>query len=943
MTPLKRWTGAILALVLQLSPLLVLCEVPVSESLSLMDRSRPDYGAYQAQHADAAPAGVDVQLGLAASVPAGGAETSLGDEGALYWHNNAGQVSFQVDVPASGLYQLEISYLPMPGHGVNIERDVLIDGELPFLEARSLVLHRAWERASMDVRQDNQGNDIRPALREAPQLLKVRLGAVDGLYAEPFQFYFSAGSHRIALRAGREPLAIHALRLVGSQEVPGYQEYLARHGEDHTKGSILLQGEAAGLLSDQSLYPNADVHNAATQPFQLGYTRMNYIGGYNWRMSGQFIEWQFDVTEPGLYQLSMRARQNSLIGMPVIRQMTLDGAVPYREINYLAFSYDTTWQIMSPRDQEGQPYLIYLDAGSHSLRLTVSMGELADIVRNVQAVSRELSQIYSRVIMITSTVPDPFRDYLIGTRLPGLTSQMTRLSGTLKTQVAAVEELAGRKVAEVQVLENMALQLDSLAFDPETLPSRLDRFRENLTALSSWVLGISEQPLDIDYILLQSREAPLPQANPTLAQGIANAVSSFGISFTKNYSNLGDAYEAGQALNVWVFMGREQANVVKAMIDDSFTPESGIPVNLNIVTNTNTLLFSASGGDPCDVAIGVGGTLPVDYGIRGALADLHAQEGSPDLLSRFKPEAFTPFQYDGKLYALPLTQSFPVMFYRQDILDALGTGIPDTWGEVYRLIALLQERNLNMAPGMFYEMFVLQNGGRYFSEDMSRCLLDAPQAVDAFERYTELFTHYGLPQAYDFYNRFRTGEMPIGIADFSMYNTLMVAAPEIKGLWGIAPVPGTLREDGSIDRTVAVSGSAAVIFERSPFKQEAFAFLDWLTSTPVQIRYGRELEAVLGLGARYFSANVEAVAGLSWPSDVYRVLSYQWDRAVGIPTVLGSYYISRHIGNAFREVVSLGELPRDAIRRYVEVINREMQKKREEFGLTGSTDRRNAP
>ena len=36
---------------------------------------------------------------------------------------------------------------------------------------------------------------------------------------------------------------------------------------------------------------------------------------------------------------------------------------------------------------------------------------------------------------------------------------------------------------------------------------------------------------------------------------------------------------------------------------------------------------------------------------------------------------------------------------------------------------------------------------------------------------------------YDFYTRFRYGEMPIGIANVEFYNTLVGAAPDIKGLW----------------------------------------------------------------------------------------------------------------------------------------------------------------
>jgi outer membrane protein OmpA-like peptidoglycan-associated protein len=38
--------------------------------------------------------------------------------------------------------------------------------------------------------------------------------------------------------------------------------------------------------------------------------------------------------------------------------------------------------------------------------------------------------------------------------------------------------------------------------------------------------------------------------------------------------------------------------------------------------------------------------------------------------------------------------------------------------------------------------------------------------------------------------------MPVVIQNYTFYNQLSVAAPEIKGCWGFQPVPGTVQEDG---------------------------------------------------------------------------------------------------------------------------------------------------
>ena len=83
----------------------------------------------------------------------------------------------------------------------------------------------------------------------------------------------------------------------------------------------------------------------------------------------------------------------------------------------------------------------------------------------------------------------------------------------------------------------------------------------------------------------------------------------------------------------------------------------------------------------------------------------------------------------------------------------------------------------------------------------------------AFKQYTSLYNDYGLPVVFDFVSRFRSGEMPIGVASYATYNTLMVSAPEIKGLWNFAPFPGTIQEDGTLDNTVHTDGLCCMMIK----------------------------------------------------------------------------------------------------------------------------------
>src|SRR5699024_532229 len=125
---------------------------------------------------------------------------------------------------------------------------------------------------------------------------------------------------------------------------------------------------------------------------------------------------------------------------------------------------------------------------------------------------------------------------------------------------------------------------------------------------------------------------------------------------------------------------------------------------------------------------------------------------------------------------------------------------------------------------------------------------------------------YSIPVLYDFANRFRTGEMPIGIADYSTFNYLSVFAPELKGLWEMVPVPGTVKDDQSIDRAVSSSGVASIIMKDSDKQEEAWEFIKWWTSADIQAKFGTELESIIGVAARYATANLEAVELLGWSS-----------------------------------------------------------------------------
>ena len=384
------------------------------------------------------------------------------------------------------------------------------------------------------------------------------------------------------------------------------------------------------------------------------------------------------------------------------------------------------------------------------------------------------------------------------------------------------------------------------------------------------------------------------------------------------------------------------------MIDDTFTPDTDININLKLV-EPPTLLNAVLAGTGPDVVLSAGQGEPVNYALRSAVEDLSQFEGYEEVLEDFNPSAYESFKFQGGLYALPEMQNFNVMFYRTDIMEELELEIPQTWDDLISILPIIQQKNMQVAipstdrlingvsnPDLstFFAL-LYQNEGTVYNEKGTRTLIDEESGIKAFESFTHLFTQYKLPTIYDFPNRFRSGEMPLGIQDFYVFNTLVVFAPEIRGLWDFTLIPGTLKEDGTIDRSAHTSVTGSMMFkqEEDDIKQKSWEFLKWWVSADTQVRFGQEMESILGASARYATANKNAFKRLSWSSSQIDVLEEQWKWTVGLPEVAGGYFTGRHITNAIRKTINKNEDTRETLLDYGRTINEEIEKKRIEFRL----------
>lgn len=859
-----------------------------------------------------------------------------------------GSAQCSINVEQAGLYAIKITY-GMGEEGVGaFAFKLLVDGELPYEEAREIAMARLFQDEG-EQKIDVRGNDVR--LRQQAMACWQTRWAYDseGYHHQPLQIYLSEGEHTLTFESLRDNAVLSVIELTSFNKARPYAEVKAEYDEKGyrpVKTSVTMEAEKALYKTDSTLQAMNDRSSPSVSPYRGAKIAYNAIGGESWKTVGQEITWRIEAPEDGLYQISLKGKQNISAGQPSHRKLLIDGELPFEEAAAFSFDYSLRWQNLTLADENGEPYLFYLTKGEHTLTLVVSLGETAQIVKELDECVSTLNDAYRKIIMITGTSPDVYRDYNLDKTLPDVLNAFETEAERLTRLCDSLVRITGVKGESGAMIERMAVQLQSFVDRPRTIAKRLDVFKSNLSGLSSLILTLSEQYLTLDTITYGDL-TDLPAAEADFFSRCVHSAKVFLASFTEDYNSVGEVTDDQDALVLWVSTGRDQAEVIRRLVDESFTSRTGIAVEVKLVPSGVLLSATLADMNP-DVVIQLGSADPVNYAMRGALVDLAQFEDFEEVCQDFIDDAMVPYTYKDGVYALPETMSFPVMFYRKDIMQELNLKVPTTWDEFYVVLGELQKNNLEIGlpytavnnytygtlnGGMSaYMMFLSQLNGTLYTEDGQRSNITSKEGVQAFRIWTNLYANYQLPLTYDFANRFRLGEMPLAIADYTTYNLLQVMAPEIQGLWDWTVVPGMAQEDGSIINTVPFTSTACSIMRNNnDMIEESWAFLKWWVSADTQLSYGMEMESRLGASARYAAANLKTLSQLPWSGAEYAVIKEQMSSLVAVPEVPGGYFTPRHIDNAFRAVVYSGEDAHDTLLDYVRYIDDELRAKQLEF------------
>lgn len=868
-----------------------------------------------------------------------------GYEGQVFrWDEDVQQVAVDVQVPQDGLYEIVFDYASMSDKISPIERGIQINGEYPYYEARRVVFPKLWADQTAAFEQDELGNEITPRQQQLKRWQSASLWDASYLTDEPLKFHLKQGNNRITLAQIREPLLLGKAYIRSAEPLPDYKRYRTNQAMQEADETLLVvEAEHPNAKSEPSIQATASAE-PNVQPERHGVVTLNTLGGKSWTLGGQSATWKVKVDKTGGYRIAFKYIQSTKTSMPVFQTLKIDGKVPFQQVNRYPFPYTAGWRNEVLSDAGGEPFLFNLEQGEHEITLVSNPAPYGPVVEAVRDVMWEINALSLQIKMATGDTKDTNRDWNIMEQIPDIAERMNSFAKRLREQYAYLETIAGERPDEARNMVMTAEKLEALAAEPEKIPYRFNRLSEGsgsvMQMLGEMNTKLPAQQFQLDRFYVYSG-SDLPAAQAGFFSKLLTGIQSFFLSFTKDYSKI--ASDDEDALQIWVNRPRQYVMLLQQLANQDFTRETGIKVSLSLMPDEQKLILANAANNSPDAALGVSNWIPFNLALRGALAPMSKFDGYDKTAGRFSPGALVPYQFDGNVYALPETQNFWVLFYRKDILDALNIPVPDTMDDVKAILPELQRFGMNFyiplsatggfKPFTYTAPFIYQSGGYLYNKDGMTTAIDKEEALAGFKQMSDLFTVYSIPlQVPSFYNQFRDGSLPIGIADYGTYVQLTSAAPELAGWWKIAPYPGVKNKSGEVVRWAPGTGASTIIFNNSKKQEQAWKFIEWWTSTDVQVRYGNELETVYGPTYKWNSSNAEAFSQLPWPKEDITVIQNQWKWLWDVPRYLGDYMLEREMSDAWSKIVFDGFNARRAIEDAVINSNREINKKLEEFG-----------
>lgn len=878
----------------------------------------------------------------------------LDETNTYYEMNETNNVSIDLTIEDKGLYFITFDYQSNQASHLPMTIEVKLNGSntVPYYEASQITLNTLWQEVDGDIPKDRYGNDVSVAQQPIHLWQKVVLRDARRLYQDGLSFYLNEGLNTITFEMIEGSIKLRKIELSMGETLDSYETYMNTYTEGNSDELIKIEAEESTYRNSSSIVRGIS-RDPLVEPFSMTRLKLNVLGTDSYDNPGDAVSWTVDVSQSGLYQITLKAnqlRQNATI----YRTLYVNGEIPFEEARHLAFSYNRNWSNMTLKTMDGEDIFVYLKPGD-IITLEADASLFASVYEKLFIITKEMTALGLDITKLTRNNTDPGIDWDMIEYFPDLYTMLDGWMSDLEMVSDVLRDLYGfnRDAQVIRDIEASISKLITLKKDINEIPRRLTLLSTGSSSavqlISNQLDPLLKQPLVIDALYIHGKDAKLPHAKANFFDNLRVGLARFFLSFVdKSYSEEADDDE----LEVWVNRSRQYVDLIQKITDDQFTTSTGIKVKISLISDDSKLLLANSANQQPDVAMGISAWIPNEYGMRGMLYDMSQAEGFSETISVFNPEQLIPMAYNNKLFGLPETENFFVLFYRRDIIDELGLTVPNTWQDVLDMLPVLRRYGMSFYVPLSSSAslksfdstapFIHQFGGSIYAPDGLSSGLHQEETIEAMTFMTDLYREYAMPyQVPSFFNSFRYASIPIGIGDFGMYLQLMNAASDIRGLWEIALVPGIEHEvynetsdsyETVINRSMGGAQQASIIFEKSDQKENAWKFLSWWMSTETQILYADTLINTLGTRYLWNSANLEAFEELRWNEAHKQVILEQWNHLKEVPKIPGSYIIEREISNTWTSVVYEDANLRSSVSDAIIKIDKEVRRKMIEFG-----------
>ena len=760
----------------------------------------------------------------------------------------------------------------------------------------------------------------------------------------------------IVITGTTQKIMIEEVWLYQEKELPTYETYLKSiEANEKGKSTIIVQGEDFSIKSDPHIRSN-NTNKVSLVPYNTYHRMINVLDGTSFGSAGQKVMWEFEVEEEGWYELGFKFCQNSAVNKKAYREIEIDGTVPFEEFSLVSFEQtrNITYETLFLGNEEGEHYQVYLTPGKHTIAMKAKLGEAKDVYNELTALVDEMNALGMDITKITAGVSDKNRTWDLNAYLPNAEEDMKGYIKILKEQYKRLEEIEGEKPTYADSLLYAQQVLEQLLEKPRQIPNNLDLFNTGdnsaVKHINTVINNLIRTNLGLDELYIKGAGEKFETVKTSPFVSVANSVRKFLYSLDPEAVQSTNGTKGDDdTLQVWMSRSSVYVQVLQSMADSAEELE-GLKVDISIMPSEQKLVLASAAGTNPDVVLGAGSTTPYKFAIRGAAKDLTEYE---DFLSfydsEYNLEALVPCAYDGGVYGATETQDYRVLFYRKDILDTLGIKVPDTWDDVQEIMPTLLRYNKNISLPIANVIgfkglsttspYIYQNDGSLYTADGSGIALMDGSTIEGMNMLTDLFKVYAVEEyVASFYNSFRYGETPLGIGGVSTYVQLTEAAPELAGLWDIAPVPGTVQEDGSVVRSGNASMTTCMIFENTNMSEEAWTFLKWWLSAETQTAFAETMELSYGTEYRWNTANLKSFEETSYPQSHKDVIRVAWEHQKENLQHPASYIVEREISNAFTNATVNGDTVIEALDASKLVADREIMRKLKEFGYVDSEE-----